>query len=353
MSPLAPTIQAFFTDRLLQQRHASPHTIAAYRDTWKLLVRFAAAHLAKAPSHWNSAISMRPSSGGSWSTSNTTAPTPCAPATPGCRPFMPCSATPYWTIPSRPPSGARVLAIPLKCRPRRLVTFLSDVEVDALLAAPDRTTWTGRRDHTLFALAVQTGVARLRAHRPALCRSARSRGVHTSTVWGRGASSGLRPSPSRWPPPCGHGSNELDAGSTKRTSLSYADGPISQPGCTGAALGDTRGHRHARLPLSPREERHPAYATPHRRHAVAARRGRHRCYRSVARTRTPRHDRHLHPCGPRPERTRARQDDTRRCPGRPLSAIRCPPGFPRRAVIMPIVSAQASRVAGAPAPTSA
>ena len=50
MSPLAPTLQAFFTDRLLQQRHASPHTIAAYRDTWKLLVRFAAAHLAKAPS---------------------------------------------------------------------------------------------------------------------------------------------------------------------------------------------------------------------------------------------------------------------------------------------------------------
>ena len=50
MSSLASTLQAFFTDRLLQQRHASPHTVAAYRDAWKLLVRFAATHLARAPS---------------------------------------------------------------------------------------------------------------------------------------------------------------------------------------------------------------------------------------------------------------------------------------------------------------
>ena len=51
-----------------------------------------------------------------------------------------------------------MLAIPPKRGPRRLVTFLSDVEVDALLAAPDRATWTGRRDHTLLALAIQTGL---------------------------------------------------------------------------------------------------------------------------------------------------------------------------------------------------
>ena len=53
---------------------------------------------------------------------------------------------------------ARVLAIPPKRSARRLVTFLSDIEVDALLAAPDRATWTGRRDHTLLALATQTGL---------------------------------------------------------------------------------------------------------------------------------------------------------------------------------------------------
>ena len=351
MSPLAPTLQAFFTDRLLQQRHASPHTIAAYRDTWKLLVRFAAAHLAKAPSQLELGdldaplvgrflVHLEHDRANSVRTRNAR--------------LSAIHALFRYAVLDHPEQAAviaRVLAIPLKCRPRRLVTFLSDVEVDALLAAPDRTTWTGRRDHTLFALAVQTGPARLRAHRPALCRSAPRAGC-TRQLPGEGAQA------ADYAPHQAGGRRPADMAQrtcrhTKRTSLSYADGPISQPGCTGAALGDTRGHRHARLPLSPREERHPAYATPHRRHAVAARRGRHRCYRSVARTRTPRHDRHLHPCGPRPERTRARQDDTRRCPGRPLSAIRCPPGFPRRAVIMPIVSAQASRVAGAPAPTSA
>lgn len=52
----------------------------------------------------------------------------------------------------------RVLAIPPKRFERRLVSFLTDTEVVALLSAPDRTTWVGRRDHTLFATAVQTGL---------------------------------------------------------------------------------------------------------------------------------------------------------------------------------------------------
>ena len=49
MTALAPTLQAFFTDRLLRQRHASPHTIAAYRDTWRLLLTFAARRPASCP----------------------------------------------------------------------------------------------------------------------------------------------------------------------------------------------------------------------------------------------------------------------------------------------------------------
>jgi site-specific recombinase XerD len=52
----------------------------------------------------------------------------------------------------------RVITIPPKRSERRLVTFLTEPEVEALLAAPDQTTWTGRRDHTLLALAVQTGL---------------------------------------------------------------------------------------------------------------------------------------------------------------------------------------------------
>ena len=95
MSALAPTLQAFFTDRLIQQRHASPHTVAAYRDGWRRLIRFAATHLAKAPSQLELGDLDAPSSAGSWPTSNTTTRTPCAPATRGCPPSMPCSAMPH------------------------------------------------------------------------------------------------------------------------------------------------------------------------------------------------------------------------------------------------------------------
>ena len=41
MSRLAPVLQGFFTDKLLTQKHASPHTVAAYRDTFRLLLTFA------------------------------------------------------------------------------------------------------------------------------------------------------------------------------------------------------------------------------------------------------------------------------------------------------------------------
>src|SRR5262249_61237968 len=50
MTALAPTLQAFFTDRLARQRQASPHTIAAYRDTWRLLLSYAARHTGRQPS---------------------------------------------------------------------------------------------------------------------------------------------------------------------------------------------------------------------------------------------------------------------------------------------------------------
>jgi integrase/recombinase XerD len=50
MSSLAPTLRAFFTDPLTRERHASPHTIAAYRDTMRLLLAFAEQRVHKRPS---------------------------------------------------------------------------------------------------------------------------------------------------------------------------------------------------------------------------------------------------------------------------------------------------------------
>ena len=158
MSALAPTLQAFFTDRLVQQRHASPHTIAAYRDAWRLLVRFAADHLAKAPSQLEIDDIDAPLVGRflthlEHDRANTV-------RTRNARLSAIHALFRYAALdhPEQAAVIARVLAIPRKRSPYQLVTFLSDSEVDALLAAPDRTTWTGRRDHTLLALAVQTGL---------------------------------------------------------------------------------------------------------------------------------------------------------------------------------------------------
>ena len=158
MSALAPTLQAFFTERLVHQRHASPHTVAAYRDAWRMLVRFAAVHLAKAPSDLELGDLDAPLIGRflahlEHDRANTA-------RTRNARLSAIHALFRYAALehPEQAAVIARVLAMPPTRGPRGLVTFLSDLEVDALLAAPDRTTWTGRRDHTLLALAIQTGL---------------------------------------------------------------------------------------------------------------------------------------------------------------------------------------------------
>ncbi len=158
MSALAPTLQVFFTDRLVRQRQASPHTVAAYRDTLRLLVRFAAKRGGVEPVKLDIGDLDAPlislfldhcelDRGNSVRTRNAR---------------LAAIRSLFRHAALRHPEHAaviqRVLAIPPKRFERRLVTFLNETEVVALLAAADRTTWTGRRDHTLFALAVQTGL---------------------------------------------------------------------------------------------------------------------------------------------------------------------------------------------------
>ncbi len=158
MSRLAPTLQAFFTDRLVRQRQASPHTVAAYRDTIRLLVRFAAARRDVEPSKLDLGDLDAPlisafldhrehDRGNSVRTRNARLA--------AIRSLFRYAA---FRHPEHAAVIERVLAIPPKRFERRLVTFLTEPEVEALLAAPDRTTWTGRRDHALLALAVQTGL---------------------------------------------------------------------------------------------------------------------------------------------------------------------------------------------------
>lgn len=158
MTALATTLQAFFTDRLMRQRQVSPHTLGAYRDTLRLLLVFASAQKEKEPSKLDiddldAALigafldHLEHQRKNSVRTRNT-------------RLAAIRSLFRYAAL--RHPEYAalieRVLAIPPKRFDRRLVSFLTGPELDALLAAIDRSTWTGRRDHALFGLAAQTGL---------------------------------------------------------------------------------------------------------------------------------------------------------------------------------------------------
>lgn len=158
MTSLAPLLQAFFTDRLMTQRRASPHTIAAYRDTFRLLLGYVTAQTGTAPSALQVSDLDAPCitgfltylqqvRGNSVRTRN-------------ARLAAIHSLFSYAAL--RHPEHAaviqRVLAIPTARMERNLVTYLDHAEADALLAACDQTTRTGRRDHTLFTLAIQTGL---------------------------------------------------------------------------------------------------------------------------------------------------------------------------------------------------
>jgi site-specific recombinase XerD len=151
-------LEGFFTDRLIRQRRASPHTIAAYRDTFRLLFGFAEQQLGKQPS----AIEIK----------ELDAPLIGAfldhlekcrgngARTRNARLAAIHSFFRYAALhePGHAAVIQRVLAIPSKRYLRKLVGFLTRVEIDALLAAPDRSRWAGRRDYALLLLAVQTGL---------------------------------------------------------------------------------------------------------------------------------------------------------------------------------------------------
>jgi integrase/recombinase XerD len=158
MSTLAPTLQAFFTDRLARQRQASSHTIAAYRDTIKLLLVFTEQRTGKSPSDMDITDLDAPLIGAFLNHLETDRGNSVR--TRNARLAAIHSLFRYTAL-GHPQDAAviqRVLAIPPKRFDRALITYLTEEEITALLAAPDRSTWTGRRDHALLMLACQTGL---------------------------------------------------------------------------------------------------------------------------------------------------------------------------------------------------
>jgi integrase/recombinase XerD len=158
MTALAPALQAFFTDRLTRQRRASPATIAAYRDTWRLLLAYAAARAGTQPSQLDIADLDAPLIGDFLD--HLERDRGNSPRTRNARLAAIHSLFAYAALrcPEHAQLIARVLAIPPKKFDKALVTWLTEDELGALLAAPDTTTRAGRRDHAMILLAAQTGL---------------------------------------------------------------------------------------------------------------------------------------------------------------------------------------------------
>lgn len=158
MIPFSPLLQSFFTDYLLRQRDASPNTIASYRDSFSLLLRFARDRLGKAPAdlalddidapliavfldHLEQDRGIGPRSRNARLSA-----------------IRSCFRYLSFRVPERAGLIQRVLAIPQKRCDKDLVGFLTRPEYEALLAAPDPGTWIGRRDHAILLVALQTGL---------------------------------------------------------------------------------------------------------------------------------------------------------------------------------------------------
>jgi integrase/recombinase XerD len=158
MSALAPTLEAFFSDRLINEKGASQHTITAYRDTFRLLLSFAQRRTGKQPCRLEIDDLEAPliqafldhlerDRGNS-------------PRTRNARLAAIHSLFRFAALrhPEHAELISRVLAVPTKRFDRAIVSYLTKEEADALVNAPDRGRWIGRRDHALLVLTVQTGV---------------------------------------------------------------------------------------------------------------------------------------------------------------------------------------------------
>lgn len=174
MTALSITLQAFFTQRLAQ-REASPHTVAAYRDSFRLLLLYVHKTTGVAPCQLDF-DHLGPERIGAFLEYLETARHASA-ATRNARLAAIHSLFRFAALrhPEHMETMSRVLAMPPKRAARAPVCFLTVAETEALIGAPDRSRWTGRRDHALLLLAVQTGL------RVSELTSLRIRDIHLGT----------------------------------------------------------------------------------------------------------------------------------------------------------------------------
>ena len=310
MTALAPLLQAYFIERLARQRDASPHTIASYRDSFRLLLTFLHEQTGTPPSKLQledlnpdritaflSHLENERSNSVRTRNARLTA----------IHSFFQFAAL---KAPERSEQIARVLSIPEKRYRSTLINYLTKREIDALLAAPDRSTLIGRRDHALLLLAVQTGLraselASLRCQdlnldtgawvrcegkgRKERCTPLTRGTVKVLRVWlrelGGDPVRSAVPQPHRRAP---HSRRDLAAG-----RQAHRDGPRS-------------------MSIPGREEHHPAHAAAYRSDATPPRRTprRYRHDRALARARNARHHQQVPARRHGPQTTGRRPHDT-------------------------------------------
>jgi site-specific recombinase XerD len=158
MTSLAPLLESYFTERLYRQLRASPNTVSGYRDTFRIFLGFAQSRLGKAPSDLLLA-DIDASFVGEF-LAHLEDERHCSPRTRNVRLSAIHSFFRYVAL-LEPAHGGliqRILAIPRKRCDKNLVDFLTDAEAEALLRAPDPSTWLGQRDHAILLLGVETGL---------------------------------------------------------------------------------------------------------------------------------------------------------------------------------------------------
>ena len=251
----------------MTQRKVSPHTIASYRDTFRLLLQFAQKRLHKAPSQLGldnldaslvgaflEDLENRRHNGARSRNLRLTA----------IRSFFR-----YASLEAPAHSGIiqRVLAIPNQRQRRALVGFLTRPEIEALLAAPNRTKWLGRRDHAFLLTAVQTGLRLIRddrfAARGCLARSRRTCALSGKRTKGTMYAFGQTH---------GRGPEKLDAGTRQRR---FQDAVSQRPRRTfecrwcSALAGTPRGAGAEKMRFTAQEKSFTPRASPRRCHGTA------------------------------------------------------------------------------------
>ncbi len=273
-------LESFFTQRLMAQRQASPHTIASYRDTFRLLLNFAQEQRHKPPS--------------SLELSDIDAPLVCAflddlekhrgskassrnVRLTAIRSFFRYAA---FQEPSQSERIQRVLAVPSKRQPRPMVNFLLREEIEALLAAPDQRTWNGRRDHALLLLAVQTGLrlSELTSSRPTVRRLKHRRARSMPWQRSQGTLHAVNETNRR------HFENLAEGTGSREYPCAFPQRSwrAAQFRCSTIPARQIRRHRQATLPVAEAKARHATLFEAQLGHGIAAGRCRYFGDRALA-----------------------------------------------------------------------